>query len=152
MTTPEQEAAPERTEEQWTCVGARVGSTGKRVEGWMNREGTVTYLLARSSHAIGGQYRFEIEHADGERTGIYGPLSYAGRETDPELLQAWRAEEVAAETHFARKAAERKAKDTDPLDELLDPLVKIARRLKNGPARDAFTAHIIRRVSRAAGW
>jgi hypothetical protein len=118
----------------------------------MDSEGTLTYLIGRSSHPIGGKYEFKIEHTDGTLSGIYGPQSYTGRETDPELLQAWRAEEIAAETYLARKAAERKAKGTDPLDELLDPLVELAKKLRNGADRDAFTAHVIRRISRSAGW
>jgi hypothetical protein len=154
MTATEQATEPERTEETWTCAGVRVGGSGKRVMCWVRPDGKIVSLFSkRGSNAIGGRYAFKVTYGpDGELTGIWGPLHYVDRDPDNEKIAGWRAQEVAAEAHFAREAAERKAKSEDPLDEALAPLVEIARTLRTGAARDAFAAHIIRRVARAARW
>ena len=151
----EQPTEPERTEETWTRAGVRVGTSGKRVTCWVRPGGktTVSLVTKRGTSAVGGRYAFKVTYGpDSSLTGIWGPLHYVDRDPDDEKVAAWRAHEVAAETHFAREAAERKAKAEDPLDEALAPLVEIARTLRTGADRDAFASYIIRRVARAARW
>ena len=54
--------------------------------------------------------------------------------------------DTAARAQLARVAQERNDARRNAIDEVLEPVLAIARTLKSGPERDAFTAYVLRRM------
>jgi hypothetical protein len=140
--------SPERVTETWACMGARVGAKERRVNAWRQPNGRIARFLGRESYVTGGLYEVTVSRPTEEGVTMHGAPRYTGERYKGTAEQAaWRAEEVAAEARLAQLAAERKHKGEDPLDEILDPLVAAACRLRSSADRDAFLAHVNREIA-----
>lgn len=135
-------AAPER----WVYGGIRV-LDGKRVHAWIDPSGReLLYAFKRASHwAIGSFYTAEVSRQD-STTRLHNTPAYTGEQADDELRRHLWAADTAARTQLARLAQERNDARRNAIDEVLEPVLAVARTLKTGPDRDAFTAHVLRRL------
>jgi hypothetical protein len=147
--------APEPVTEVWSYMGVRRAADGKRMFAWRLPDGTMAYFGKGRRCVLGGRYEVQVSRRPDKDGDViitrHGDPGYAGHDDpDTELVRQWRAEEAAADARMAAEARERRAQGNDALDELLDPLVELASRLRTGADRDAFLAHVIRRISHAA--
>lgn len=135
-------AAPE----QWVYGGIRVWD-GKRVHAWIDPAGReLLYAHKRGSNrAIGSFYTAQVSRHDGT-TRLHNEPTYTGEQADDDLRRHLWAADTAARAHLARLAQERNDARRNALDEAVEPVLAVARTLKTGPDRDAFTAYVLRRM------
>ncbi|GAA0911553.1 hypothetical protein [Virgisporangium aurantiacum] len=136
-------AVPER----WVYGGIRV-LDGKRVHAWIDpsgRELLYSHKRGRTTWAIGSLYTAEVSRHDGT-TRLHNKPTYTGEQTDDVLRRRLRAADTAARAQLARLAQERNDARSNAIDDALDPVLAVARTLKSGPDRDAFTAYLLRRI------
>jgi hypothetical protein len=139
-------AAPER----WVYGGIRV-LDGKRVHAWIDpsgREGLYAHKRG-GTWAIGSYYTAQVSRQDGS-TRLHNDPTFTGEQADDELRRHLWAADTAARARLARLAQERNDARRNAIDEALEPVLAVARTLKTGPDRDAFTAHVLRRL--LAAW
>lgn len=135
-------AAPER----WVYGRIRV-LDGKRVHAWVGPSGReLLYAFKRASAwAIGSFYTAEVSR-QGTATTLHGVPAYTGEQADDELRRHLWAADTAARVQLARLAQERNDARRNAIDEVVAPVLDVARTLKSGPDRDAFTAYVLRRL------
>jgi hypothetical protein len=137
---------------RWKCMGVREFD-GKQAIYWLDGDGKTRVFTDRDVYVTGGVYRVEFQRTDNGGVMRKGQPFYVGDRLafdDPQLIE-WRAAETAAKAILKSKSVERKhaAQNKAVLDELLDPLAELAKTMRTQPERDAFTAHIINRVTKA---
>lgn len=135
-----------RAEEVWTYAGRRARK-GKRYYAWHDVAGTVRLFEKVPVVLIGGRYTVMVSR-DGEDTWIHGEPMFAGSPLTEDIRREMEALDIAAMTALAAKRRERSEARTRALDEAIEPLAKIAAKLKFGDERDAFLAYVIRRITR----
>lgn len=135
-------AAPE----EWVYGGIRV-LDGKRVHAWIDRSGReLLYAHKRGrTWSIGSYYTAQVSRHD-DTTRLHNEPTYTGEQADHDLRRHLWAADTAARAQLARLAQERSEARRNAIDEVLEPVLAVARTLKSGPDRDAFTAHILRRM------
>ncbi len=138
-------------DERWIYGGIRV-LDDKRVHAWLNPAGReLRYMFKRGgTWAIGSVYTARVSRTYGRAT-LHGTPAYTGDRTDDDDLRRrlW-AEDTAARAQLALLTQERNDARRNAIDQALEPLIAAARQLKTGPDRDAFTAHVLRRL--LAAW
>jgi hypothetical protein len=138
-------------EERWVYGGIRV-LDNKRVHAWIDPSGReLLYAHKRSgTWAVGSFYTARVTR-NGPHTTLYATPSYHGDGyADTGLRRRLWAQDTAARARLALVAQERNAARRNAIDEALMPLLDVARTLKTGADRDAFTAYVIRQL--AAAW
>jgi hypothetical protein len=146
-TEPASTEQPERprVEEIWT-YGGRRERKGKRYYAWLNTAGTVGLYEKVAGILIGGRYTVTVSR-DGENTWIHGEPLFAGSPLNEDIRREMEALDIAATTALAAKRRERSEARTRALDDAIEPIAKLAAKLKFGDERDAFLAYVIRRLS-----
>lgn len=96
---------------------------------------------------IGGRYTLTVAR-HGDTISVYGEARYTGDHIDDGLRRDMEARDIAAEALLAARARDRNDARHKALDDALEPLVEIAAKLRFGHDRDAFLAHVIRRLTR----
>jgi hypothetical protein len=139
-------AAPE----DWVYGGIRV-LDGKRVHAWIDPSGRELLYAFKSAStwAIGSYYAAQVSRHDAATT-LHGTPTYTGERADDDLRRHLWAADAAARAQLASLAQERNDRRRNAIDEALEPAVAIARTLRSGPERDAFTAYVLRRL--LAAW
>jgi len=136
--------------EVWTFAGLRRGGDGAKAHCWIDDGGTSMFFRASGSYTIGGRYEVKATRADGGQVTMHGSRHvYVDMRTSGDLRAQWAAEDVAARTWFAAVQRERSDGKTDALATAIEPLIEIARKLRLGADRDAFIAHVMRRLIEA---
>jgi hypothetical protein len=133
--------------ERWTFAGTRVNAKGKRVHAWLEPGGSAYLYAPKGSPVIGGVYTVQVKREDDSvrRT----EPQYDG-EINPDIDRAeLQARDHAAKVRLAGIAAERKQGGYQALDEAIEPLVKVAAKLRTGAERDALIAYVTRRLNAA---
>ncbi len=147
----EHDQARNAATERWIYGGIRV-LDGKRVHAWIDPAGRERlYAHKRGGHwAIGSYYTARVTR-NGPHTALYGAPAYSGDGyADDELRRRLWAEDIAARAQLTLLTQERSDARRNAIDEALAPLLAIARTLKTGADRDAFTAYVIRHL--IAAW
>jgi hypothetical protein len=84
-----------------------------------------------------------------EKVTVYGGACYTGeRIDDDQTRREMEALDIAAAATLAAQARDRSDARRKALDDAVEPLAAIARKLKFGHERDAFLAYVIRRIGR----
>jgi hypothetical protein len=136
--------AQEPVTEKWTCTGIRTGR-GKRYIAWATPEGKELWYAERTArYALGATYAVKVTR-DADHTTMHGVPEFLDPGRDPRVLE-WRAAEIAAEAELVSHRIEKRAQRTDPLDEVLIPLVNAAAKLRTQAERRAFAAEVLRRL------
>lgn len=137
--------------EEWHAAGLRVGKGGKRAYAWVDAGHHVLTFPQRSgTYSLGAVYEVEVSR-DGDNLVMFGSPRFVGpRDPEDKRVLDWRIREVAAEGELEHDRQLRAAKDNDPLDAALAPLLDVASRLRTRVQRRAFTAEVLRRLE--AGW
>lgn len=136
-----------KQEEIWIYAGRRV-SKGKQAYAWIDaNDKELWYGPGFQGKVIGGRYTVTVDR-DSDKLTVYGKPSYVDRSQD-ERTAEWEAKQETSNTLLAAASRERTAAKQRTLDEALVPLLDVARTLRTGSERDAFLAHIIRKVSAA---
>jgi hypothetical protein len=133
--------------EPWIYGGIRV-LDGKRVHAWIDpsgRELLYGHKRGRTTWAIGSFYTAEVSRHAGT-TRLHNEPTYTGEQAEGELRRRLWAADTAARAQLARLTQERNDARRNALDEVLEPVLVVARTLKSGPDRDAFTAYVLRRM------
>jgi hypothetical protein len=134
-----------RVEEVWTFAGRRVAH-GKRYYAWHDNSGREMYYAKVKAITIGGRYRLTVAR-HGDTISVYGKARYTGDQVDDGARREMEALDIAAEAFLAARTRDRNDARRKALDDALEPLVEIAAKLRFGHERDAFLAHVIRRLT-----
>jgi hypothetical protein len=137
---PETDTWPEET---WTYAGIRA-LKGKRAHCWREPSGRELLYSDKRSYVIGGLYLCKVNRESESMTRTHP--QYTGERLEREERAPLDAADLAARIRLARLAQERKDAASSALDEVIEPLVEIARTLRTGADRDALSAYIIRRI------
>lgn len=140
---------PEPTVEQWIFGGVRV-LNDKRVHAWIDKEitpetGRERLYTAKGKFVIGGVYEVKISR-DGGKMAMIGEPKYTGETANYEDRRLLWAKESAALTRLSALSRERNDAKQNALDEAMEPLIEVARKLRTGAEKDALVAYIIRRI------
>lgn len=147
--------SPEPVLETWIYGGVRL-KDGKRVWSFIDGHGQPwTHQKDQKLHTIGGKFERPMVRAladDGTTTGIsfYGEWRYTGEKIDAETRAEMEALDVTSRTRLAAITRDKNDARVKALDEAMEPLLAIAKKLHFGSERDAFVAHVIRRLT--SGW
>jgi hypothetical protein len=144
-------ATPQPSEEFWLYAGRRPGRCGQPVDASVpNQDGTgdvVLYPTGRGPGAvIGALYPVWVDCHDPGATIRGTPQVHRGKVARTELRVQWAARDIATHTRMSAQRWERTAARHNDLDELTEPLRQVAGKLRTGADRDAFIAHILRRL------
>jgi hypothetical protein len=134
-----------RAEEIWTYAGRRE-SSGKRYFAWQDGQGEQRYYGKVSAATVGGKYALMVTR-DGERVSVYPEPRYTGVRVDEATRREMEALDIAAAAILAAQARDRNDSRRKALEDAIAPLAEIAAKLRFGHERDAFLAHVIRRLS-----
>lgn len=145
MSGKAQVSAPtEPVAERWTYAGVRE-LEGKRVHGWLTPDDrTVLYRESGAHYAIGSVYEVRVSRT-GDRTTRHGDPAYTSDRANPGLVAELNAKDHAARVMLAQLARERSDAKRNELDQALEPLREIARKL-NRFERDALAVTVMRAV------
>lgn len=133
-------------QETWTYLGQRA-QQGKRFYCWADGEGDERWYSKMPASLVGGRYTLDVVR-DGERVQVYAKsVEYTGERLDQDARAGAEAAHAAAGVLLAAKTLERRHARDSALEDALEPLQRIARTLPTGPERDAFVAHVIRRLT-----
>lgn len=137
----------ERVEEVWTYAGRREHK-GKRFYVWQDAHGHERYYAKLPAATVGGRYTITVTRGS-EKVTVYGGACYTGeRIDDDQTRREMEALDIAAAATLAAQARDRSDARRKALDDAVEPLAAIARKLKFGHERDAFLAYVIRRIGR----
>jgi hypothetical protein len=132
-------------EEVWTYAGRRE-SDGKRYHAWQDGKGQERYYAKVAAGVVGGKYTLMVTR-DGDRVSVYPEPRYTGDRVDQATRREMEALDIAATAILAAQALDRNDARRKALDDAVQPLAEIAAKLRFGHERDAFLAHVIRRLS-----
>jgi hypothetical protein len=137
----------DRADEVWTYAGRREYK-GRRFYVWRDPHGHERYYPKLPAATIGGQYTITVSrHA--KKVTVYGKARYTGdRIDDDQICRDMEALDIAAAATLAAQARDRSDARRKALDDAIEPLAAIARKLSFGHERDAFLAYVIRRIGR----
>lgn len=137
----------DRVDEVWTYAGRREHK-GKRLFAWQDPHRKLGYFAKLPALTIGGRYTVSVVRSDKNVT-VYGEARYTGERLDDEQeRREMEALDVAAAANLAARTRDRNDSRRKALDDAVEPLAAIARKLAFGHERDAFLAYVIRRISR----
>ncbi|GAA1025837.1 hypothetical protein GCM10009557_01340 [Virgisporangium ochraceum] len=139
----------DRADEVWTYAGRREHK-GKRLFAWHDPRGAKRFFSKLPGLTIGGRYTISVSRDDDDKNvTVYGEARYTGERIDDEQMRReMEALDVAAAARLAAQARDRSDARRKALDDAVGPLAAIARKLAFGHERDAFLAHVIRRITR----
>jgi hypothetical protein len=136
-----------RVEEVWTYAGRREHS-GKRFYAWHDPSGSERLFGKVAGRTIGGRYTVTVARK-GATVAVYGEARYTGQLVDDaQTRREMEALDLAAAALLAAQVRDRNDARRKALDDAVQPLAAIAAKLKFGHERDAFLAHVIRRLTR----
>jgi hypothetical protein len=135
----------DRTDEIWTYAGRREHK-GKRFYAWQDEHGHERYYAKVAAITIGGRYSLSVAR-EGDTVSVYGEARYTGQQTNDRTRREMEALDIAATAILAAQARDRNDARRKALDDAVQPLSDIAAKLKFGHERDAFLAHVIRRLT-----
>jgi len=146
--------APKGELERWIYLGVRQGEGTSLWTAWVrepagaaapDERDAVFYGDGKTAALVlGGVYEVRVTRADGKTTRHGAPVYARERIEDADLLATWSA---VAGIQLARRD---KGQAQEALNDALEPLLKLARKVPNGPQRDAFVAHVMMRL--IGGW
>lgn len=139
-----------RATETWVYAGRRVGKGNKQAYAWIDPTGKeLWYGQGFQGTVIGGRYDVQVDRASAN-TSVFGKPSYVGRTfIEDQRLVEWQAKHEAANALLAAASRERSDAKRNALDGALAPLMDVARSLRTQSEKDAFIAHVIRKLNAA---
>ena len=141
----DEQTTDDRTDEIWTYAGRRA-SKGKRFYAWQDPHRRERYYAKLPAITIGGRYTVTVARED-DGVSVYGDARYTGQPVDDHARREMEALDIAAMAILAAQTRERNDARRKALDDAVQPLADIAAKLKFGHERDAFLAHVIRRLT-----
>ena len=141
------DGAAVRTEEVWTYAGRRE-SDGKRYYAWQDGHGKERYYAKVMAGTVGGRYALMVTR-DGDRVSVVPDPRYTGDQVDEHTRREMEALDITATAMLAAQARDRNDARRKALDDAIAPLAEIAAKLRFGHERDAFLAHVVRRLTRS---
>lgn len=139
----------DRVDEVWTYAGRREHK-GKRFFAWHDLHGAKRFFSKLPGLTVGGRYTVSVSRSDdNKKVTVYGEAQYIGdRIDDEQARREMEALDAAAAASLAAHTRDRNDARRKALDDAVEPLAAIARKLAFGHERDAFLAHVIRRITR----
>lgn len=131
---------PEERQEEWVYLGQ------ERNEGiylWRDPEGVTLRYKRLKARVFGGIYRIAVTRRE-EKILVNPDVSFTGKMADD--AAAIQAKALASEVQLKTIRLERNTSRTQDLDEALEPLLDIVRKLKNYGDRAAILEYITRKV------
>lgn len=134
--------------ERWVFGGSRIGTKKQRLHAWIDEHGEELLFKAVGSYTVGAIYDVQVTRTDQERLVRHGQPKYAGGRADPELHETVAARHRAAEAELWLLARERAAKKDDPVEQAIEHLVALSRKV-SAAQRTAFLSYVMARLSRS---
>lgn len=132
-------------EESLVYLGVRVDGKGRRTHAW-EVGGSEKLWDDTGEFVVGGMYTGRIKH-EGGSTIRRGTPRYKGYKSETHDLARLDAMHHAARAALTAKRVENAAiKGPDELDELLEPIVEIMKKIRTGPERDYVIAYVLRKL------
>lgn len=126
-------------EARFVYLGRRLGKGGKVAYALhkIGEVGSTSELWYAQSPKVGVGSIFTAEALeDGDRMSIrFATVRYVEPYPERELASIWRAKDLAAEAELSRKSVNTKSQRTDPLEEILEPLGELAKKLTRSERR-----------------
>ena len=133
----------------YSYMGVRVDAKGKRVHSWFVVEDDKSFVFGKNITSFASVGQMFLVHEVGDssiRTGGDKAPRYVGKHQDSEMVVRWAiADEVAREALASKAMATKAANESAPLDELMTPILKAARKM-NDTERRAFLALLASKV------
>jgi hypothetical protein len=144
----------DKTRERIIYRGRRVDGKGKAAYAWLVPGTSQPMQFGKlKASAVGGIYSVlaEPRNEAGEIVTVYpGSLQYEQEiHDDAEQVAAWQVEDRLAVDELARAAAQRRQARNPELEEALEPLLRIARRLTSRNDAYAFARLVTERITEA---
>ena len=136
----------EFTVERWINAGRRFWpDSGKLVDAWRDPSGKELHY-DKLNGSPGGEY--DIKVSRGEGTRVSGTPVFRQMHTDRDQVMAWQVQDRKAQDELARHRLEKNAKRMSELDEAMEPILAIARRLRSTSDRAALANYIAAKIHR----
>jgi hypothetical protein len=135
--------------ETWIYAGTRF-TNKRRYAAWLplgSDEDDNLHLYEhnqRTTGTVGSEYEIKVNRANGRMSLI--EKTYRRQHANDDLRARLEAQHRAAETTLARKALENSDKRRSALEDVLEPLLKLADSVP-APQRDAFSVYVLRRLN-----
>lgn len=129
--------------EIWTCLGQRLGRSGKVSYVWQDADGKELWF-SKLKGTAGGIYEVEAERKP-EGITVSQAVKYLHRHADADVI---RLEDQAAAKEIERSRLEKSDKRIDELDKAIQPLLEVANRTKSYAGRQALIEYVTRRILR----
>jgi hypothetical protein len=149
-TQPPDHTEPENvTVERWTYGGMRLGKGHKKLGAWVTDDDTHAYFGYKSEHIVGCLYEVTVRRRrDGSLVGITGDFEYVGRSEDRELITTLATEDRAERQALEIEQQKRKDKADNPLDQAIEEVAKVTRRLPHN-RRPGLIGYVMYRLVRS---
>lgn len=138
----------ERVTVRLTYAGRRMPpkrTDSKPIHLWVAEDGAER-VYGFGGAAVGGVYTFECPAS--EPTSVYkGTQTWTGEQCDDsDQVAAWQLEDASTMQALGRRAAEKRLAKSNELDEALEPLLRIVRRLRTRHDVYAVSAYVSERI------
>lgn len=145
------------TVERWLYAGLRLDGKGTKYIAWQPAEGDELWYRAGRSDgvlSIGATYEVQVrrytdDKGDHITKRATTPVYVEGRDPDDPRPAEWTATTAIANVRIASARRSKKDAEVTALDDALRPLMRIAAKQRLGADRDAFVAHVVRKLTGA---
>lgn len=148
------EPAPvEPVEETWAYAGRRLMSDKTIGYAWVFDAGLgEEHLFNKNTKSTVGYLYTRRVARDGDTISVYGEPVMVSRWREGERVEdprpEWEAMDLRVHQFLSQRRIENAAaKAQTDLDRLIEPLLQVAQKLRNGAERDALTAYVLRRMA-----
>ncbi len=141
---------PEKVTETWIYGGIRVTRSNKQAYLWIDETGRHLVFNKVRASAVGSMYTVTV-YRESKDVTVFGVPGYTGlRATDETRLEMQTADTAArTQLELLRLMYGRSDAKQNTLDEVLEPLLVLAKTLRTGTARDAFAMYVVRKINTA---
>jgi hypothetical protein len=136
--------------ETWFYAGRRTARGGKSmVYAWVDADGEERYYKALAAGSTGASYTIDVTREGDRVTVAPRSLRFVESEAAPvDDVRGWRVEDAAAYHDIEAKKAERRAADSDEVQDALDVLRRQFKASKTYSAKWAFAQWVASEVAR----
>lgn len=136
--------------EAWIYLGRRYDSRDKKMYyAWEQPNGSEGHFFKTKGLVIGGIYSVLVNRKDDDSVSVYAnpEPQFTNQTVDGERRAILEAMDRQAYGEQQRRAAERRFKNSSPLEDALEPLLEIVSNLRNYHEMRALTSYVNEKMS-----